>query len=130
MPTIPYPNIAREGVFDLSLAEEIIEETEHTLLTYARIRRRHPYTDEEVEEVCQMLRTIVQLVTDLPPLAGVSRDPKDDMVIACAIKARARYLVTRDDDLLSLGTYRRIQMITPEAFSELLRARRRRRPRG
>jgi predicted nucleic acid-binding protein len=50
--------------------------------------------------------------------------------MACALKAGARYIVTRDDHLLSLDGYRRIQMITPEAFSELLRQRPCRRPRG
>lgn len=120
---------ARGGAFQLYLAEDIIDEVQHTLLEYERIRRRHPYSDEEVREFCAMLRVVAVPVRDLPGLTGVSRDPKDDVIIACALRARAQYLVTRDDDLLSLGTYRRIQMITPEAFSEFLRARARRRPR-
>jgi len=119
---------ARGGAFQLYLAEDIIDEVQHTLLEYERIRRRHPYSNEEVREFCAMLRVVARPVRDLPGLTGVSRDPKDDVIIACALKARAQYLVTRDDDLLSLGTYRRIQMITPEAFSEFLRARARRHP--
>ena len=118
------------GVFSLALCEDIIAETERTLTIYRRIRRRYPYTDDEIAAFGQMLRGTFPPLSDLPQLAGVCRDPKDDVIIACALKARARFLVTRDDDLLSLGTYRRIQMIAPEAFSELLRARRRRRPRS
>ena len=30
------------------------------------------------------------------------RDPNDDMVIACGIKVTAKYIVTRDKDLLDL----------------------------
>jgi len=117
------------GVFPLALAEEIIAETERTLLVYERIRRRYPYTNEDVNAFGQLLRGAFPPLTNLPQLTDVSRDPKDDMIIACALKARAQYIVTRDDDLLSLGTYRRIHMITPEAFSEFLRQRARRRRR-
>ncbi|MGH8055914.1 MAG: putative toxin-antitoxin system toxin component, PIN family [Candidatus Entotheonellia bacterium] len=118
------------GVFLLFLSEEILAETERTLLAYERIRRRYPNSDDQVPAFGQLLRGAFPPITDLPELTGVSRDPKDDMVIACALKARAPYIVTRDDDLLSLGTYRRIKMITPEAFSEFLRQRARRRPRS
>src|SRR5262245_44893036 len=32
-----------------------------------------------------------------------SRDPKDDPFLACALAGRAKYLITRDHDLLVLG---------------------------
>jgi predicted nucleic acid-binding protein len=44
------------------------------------------------------------------------RDPNDDMTIACALKARADYVVTRDKDLLSLGAHEGIGMVTPRQF--------------
>jgi len=46
-----------------------------------------------------------------------SRDPKDDPFLSCALSARAKYLVTRDEDLLILGKPFGIQVITPLAFS-------------
>ena len=51
----------------------------------------------------------------------VERDPNDDMIVACALVAPADYIVTRDDDLLSLNVYESIAMITPEAFMTVLR---------
>jgi predicted nucleic acid-binding protein len=45
------------------------------------------------------------------------------MILACAIAAHASYVVTRDRDLLSLGSYEAITIMTPEAFLGLLRAR-------
>jgi predicted nucleic acid-binding protein len=44
------------------------------------------------------------------------------MIIACAVAAGADYVISRDDDLLSLGTYEGIVMVTPEAFMDVLRA--------
>jgi predicted nucleic acid-binding protein len=60
------------------------------------------------------------VVTDLPLVTGVVRDPNDDMVVACALEARADYIVTRDKDLLSLGTYEGIRIVTPRQFLDLL----------
>ena len=41
------------------------------------------------------------------------------MIIACALQAGADHVVTRDKDLLSLGTYQGIRMVTPQQFLEL-----------
>lgn len=58
-----------------------------------------------------------------PALLGKprSRDPKDDPLVACALAARAEYLVTRDRDLLVLGKPFGIEMITPADFLAWLR---------
>ena len=45
-----------------------------------------------------------------------SRDPKDDPFLACALAARAKYLVTRDRDLLALGKPFGVELITPARF--------------
>jgi putative PIN family toxin of toxin-antitoxin system len=48
----------------------------------------------------------------------VSRDPKDDAIIATALSGKAAYLVTGDKDLLSLKKFGRVQIITPRVFWE------------
>lgn len=49
-----------------------------------------------------------------------SRDPDDDHVIACALAARADFLVTGDGDLLSLGTADGVRIVSPTDLLELL----------
>lgn len=58
-----------------------------------------------------------------PALLGKqrSRDPKDDPFLACALAAQAKYLVTRDGDLLALGKPFGIEIITPAVFLGWLR---------
>ena len=51
-------------------------------------------------------------------IAGVCRDPNDDMVIECAVEAGATVIVTGDKDLLSLRKYRGIRMLTAREFVE------------
>jgi putative PIN family toxin of toxin-antitoxin system len=112
---------AKAGRFICALAEDIYEETARVLLITTRLRRRYAYTDGDVRDYIQSLRLAAELVSDLPPLVGIVRDPNDDMIVACAVAAAADYVVTRDDDLLSLETYEGITMVTPEGFLALVR---------
>lgn len=112
---------AKDGVFLCCLAEEILAETQR-VLHYPELMEKYRYTEQDIEEFCQVLREAAFLVGDLPPLAVV-RDPKDDMIVACAVVAQASHIISRDRDLLSLGTYEGISIVTPEGFMRILRER-------
>jgi uncharacterized protein len=60
------------------------------------------------------------VIAEIAPVRVVERDPNDDMVIACALAGEADDVVTRDKDLLSLGAYGGIRMVTPRQFLDLL----------
>lgn len=109
-----------EDRFTCILAEEILEETTRRLHS-PRLQQRYGYAAADIEVFRVALRASFTLVSGLPPLTGIVRDPNDDMVVACAVAGSAAYVVTRDLDLLSLGTYEDIAMVTPESFLALLR---------
>lgn len=46
-------------------------------------------------------------------LVGACRDPNDDHVLECAVKSGAQLLVTGDKDLLTVGTFQGIRILTP-----------------
>jgi putative PIN family toxin of toxin-antitoxin system len=114
---------AREGAFLCCLSDAILDETRRVLLDTPRLRQRFVYTDADAQAFLANLRAAAYLVEAVPAIEGVVRDPNDDMVIACAVAAAADYVVSRDDDLLALGSYEGIAMITPEAFMDVLRRR-------
>jgi putative PIN family toxin of toxin-antitoxin system len=113
--------LAGEGAFDLYLSADILGETAGVLLTRQRIRRRYEYSDADAEAYCRDLARLASIVR-VPAMRGVVRDPNDDKIIACAMAARADYLVTRDKDLLSLAQHAGTAIVTPEAFLRMLRA--------
>jgi uncharacterized protein len=49
-------------------------------------------------------------------LAGVCRDPKDDMVLECAVNADAQLVVSGDNDLLAVKVFRNIRMASPRMY--------------
>jgi putative PIN family toxin of toxin-antitoxin system len=112
---------ARQGTFQICLAQAILEETERVLLEYQRIRKRYRYSDQSVIQFSQGLRAVAHLAVRLPRVEGVVRDPQDDVVIACALAAGADYLVTRDEDLLTIGAHKGVEIVTPEEFMRKLR---------
>ena len=113
---------AKAGHLTGAVAEAILAETARALLATPRIRQRYPYTDADVQDSLQGIRQAALVVSDLPPLTGIVRDPNDDMILACAVAASASHVVTRDDDLLALGSYKGSAIVTPEAFLTLLRS--------
>lgn len=44
------------------------------------------------------------------------RDPKDDIFLECAIRARADLLIAGDKDLLVLGAFEGVRIVTPAAY--------------
>ena len=68
------------------------------------------------------LRESAELVASVPLPAPVSRDPDDDSVIAAAVAAQAAWIVTGDRDLLVLGSYEGIAIITPAQALQALAA--------
>lgn len=59
-------------------------------------------------------------VVELESIPAVSRDPEDDKFLATAKAARAGYLVSADDDLLVLGEYDGIRILSADAFLAIL----------
>ena len=112
---------ARQDLFKIYLCEQIFEEIKRVLLTYPHIREQYFYSNRQVAMFCQGLRDATNLVAKIPVIKVIANDPNDNMVVACAIKAKAQYIVTRDDDMLVIGKYKGIKIVTPEEFMEVLR---------
>ena len=82
---------------------------------------RYSFSNRQVAIFCQGLKDVVDIVTKLPSMKVVVNDPNDDMVVACAVKARANFIVSRDEDLLGLKKYKGIKIVLPEEFIEVIR---------
>ena len=100
---------------------EILEEIRRVLLEKEHIRNRYNYSTTDVDIFVTQLREISTVVKQLPEISVIERDPKDDMIVACAVAASADYIVSRDRHLLDLGSYQDIRIVAPESFMQTLR---------
>jgi putative PIN family toxin of toxin-antitoxin system len=64
----------------------------------------------------EQLRYRVRLVEPAPLRSPVSRDADDDVVLATALAAGASVIVTGDADLLVIGRYKDVDIVSPRDF--------------
>jgi putative PIN family toxin of toxin-antitoxin system len=82
-----------------------------------RLRSAYGHADGAVLAWRAALRKKALVVTDpLPDVGRACRDPSDDHVIAAAVVTKAEVIVTGDKDLLALGYYQLIRIITARMF--------------
>ena len=104
--------------FELILSPVIIEEVERAL-ALPKVRKYLREPKEALRWLADIV-AIADLVQDTGKVAGICRDPADDAVLAAAVEGRVGAIVTGDDDLLALGEYRGIEIVTPRRFLELI----------
>jgi uncharacterized protein len=69
-------------------------------------------TGLSADEMLRHYRRLVTLVTAQQLGKQISRDADDDVVLACALAARADFIVTGDDDLLVLKSFEGLPILT------------------
>ena len=72
------------------------------------------------EEECKRFRSLIEeistIVTPRQRLDVIKDDPSDNMILECALEAKADYIVTGDQHLLRLRRYKNIKIMNPSDF--------------
>ncbi len=75
------------------------------------------------EEIASAIEPISEAITEIIEhklkITDICRDADDDSVLACALAAKADYLVTGDSDLLEIRSFQDIRIITPRDFEAM-----------
>lgn len=107
------------GAYTLVLPQEVLEELVRTIKARPHLQAR--ITAAQAEELVDLLGQIAQSIPTIPEaIPRVTRDPKDDYLLAYALIGDVDYLVTGDHDLLALGQVERVKIISPREFWEII----------
>jgi len=94
------------------LSREVVEELNEVV----RRKKFDRYLDREDRVLfLQALLREATLIEVTDPVQ-VCRDPKDDKYLSLAVAGQANCVVTGDEDLLALGSFRGIRILTPSQF--------------
>jgi len=105
------------GAFRVYISQYILDEHTRVLVEKFGLPRRLVHLRNK------RIRRVARVVGVTAPGSIVAGDPEDDPVLATGLKAKAHYLITGDDHLLSLERYHSLRIITPRQFHEMLAAR-------
>jgi len=107
-----------EGLFDVVISEALLAEL---LETIRKPRLAKLFKPEDARKLLELLQTDAEWVVTKTKLS-VSRDPDDNVVLECAVDGQVDVIVTGDDDLLCLESFRSVSILTPQQFLNTLRA--------
>ena len=106
-----------EEKFTVVITEEILSE-------YSRVLQEFEKKRKDISGLAQSWVLFVaqnSLLVKAKKKVRICRDPFDDMFIDCAIAGKASYIVSGDNDLLSLKEYMGIEIVKATTFLSRLK---------
>lgn len=103
--------------FLLCISDELLDEVTRTLAKPWFLARIVP---AEFEPVISALHMEAYRITIAIEVSEIASYPEDDLVLAAAASASVDYLVTGDKQLLALGTFRDVVIVSPRDFLAIL----------
>lgn len=109
-------NLFDSGAFVVSYPAWLVDEIRKTACKPRLAIRIRP------NDLLNLIALIEQqgILVEPADVVPVSRDPKDDVFLACAHASRSDYLVSGDEDLLVLDEYLGTKIVTVSQFLEIL----------
>lgn len=104
-----------ENTFDLIATPAILDEYQKTIRKIGV-----KISPALAENWVQIVTRQISLLSVRPTKRSWSRDPDDDKFVQCSLQGQADYLVSGDDDLLSLQGKVPIKIVTARRFLDLV----------
>ena len=112
-----------EEAFTAVFSPELIDEIA-AVLGHPKIRVKYRTSPKDLEDIAALFALRGDLVT-CEERIRLCRDPDDDFLLETAVSGNADYLVTGDEDLLSLKKLRQTKILKPASFLAILEKARR-----
>lgn len=90
----------------------ILQELDKVLLVDFKLSK------EEADEIIKHILTYTTVIEPAKNIDVIKTHSPDNIILGCAIGARANYIVSGDKHLLDLGEYEGIKILTPKGFLE------------
>jgi uncharacterized protein len=109
----------REGTLIFISSQELLAELAEVIARpqfETILARSNTSRERSLAEV----RELTEMIAPLPLAEPVCRDPDDDAVLALAVMANVDFIVSGDEDLLTLKGFKNIPIVTPAEALRLI----------
>jgi len=104
-------------VFEVCLSGHSIVTSEHILSEVkTNLIKKIRLPESIVKDIMEYLRDEAERVNPSELTDSPCRDKDDNIIIGTALSGNAEFIITGDEDLLVLKTYKGIDIITPREF--------------
>lgn len=107
-------DLAINGRIDVCISPEIVTELQAVLS-----RKKFNFSPAIIQALLHEIESLATLVVPSKKYHGVVRDIDDTIIIDCAMESGASYIITGDNDLLSLKEFKGITILSPVEFLEV-----------
>lgn len=109
-------------VFEICLSDHTVIISEHILSeTHEKLIKKVLLPDKTAQSIVDYLRDTAEVVEPEPVDESACRDKDDTQIIGAALNGKAKFIISGDDDLLVLKSYKSVRIITPREFWGVLR---------
>ena len=109
-------NLITEGKLQLFISDDILLELKGVLQ-----REKFDIPLDIIHHIINEIEIVSELVVPLDKHDVVDRDPDDNIIIDCAVFSNSDFIITGDKDLLVLGSYKNIKIVSPSDLLDLIK---------
>lgn len=102
--------------FQIVISEEIIDEIENVT---SRPKLKKHFPQDKVHDFINLLR-LISINHSIKFIESISRDPKDDFLLALSKETMADYLITGDNDLLTIQKFGKTRIVAANEFEKII----------
>ncbi|MBI3755416.1 MAG: putative toxin-antitoxin system toxin component, PIN family [Deltaproteobacteria bacterium] len=111
-------------IFEVCLAEDAVIISEHILTeVQEKLVEKIHLPKDTVQSIIKYLRDTAELFEPEKVDKSACRDKDDIKIIGTALSGNAEFIITGDDDLLTLKEHEGVKIITPRQYWDFLRQR-------
>ena len=105
-------------IFEYCLTEHRIILSEFILKEVkANLEKKLKLPKANIKEIISFLNSNCEIYSPPKLDVRVCRDPDDDRILSLAYFSNAEFMITGDKDLLDLGSFKNIPIVTPRDFA-------------
>jgi len=105
-----------EGKLRLFVTDEILDELRGVLQ-----RKKFDFPNENIHHVISEIELVSELITPTKHHQVVDRDPDDNIIIDCAVASGSDFIISGDNDLLEIESFKSSKIVSPSYFLELIK---------
>lgn len=102
---------ASKAHLEVVTSEEILSEIQNKLAD------KFHWLPEDIDRFTTRIKKLTKLVSITERLSVVTRDPKDNKILECAVAGNVSIIVSLDQDLIKFKEFRGIAIMHPKTFA-------------